>query len=138
MSTPDPHPREVFQTLRRRGPGTRIAIAGASANPEKYGNIIVKNLTVKGYTVLPINPKEKTIEGLDAVPTVSDLDGPVDILVVVTPPAVTLGVLREAASSKIPAVWLQDGSFDDAVLAYASAAPFLTVYDACVMVASNF
>ena len=31
-------------------------------------------------------------------------------------------------------VWLQDGSFDDAVLADVAAAPFKTIYNACIMV----
>ena len=57
--------------------------------------------------------------------------------VVVTPPPVTLGVLLEAAEAGLPAVWLQDGSFDDAVLALAATSPFKTVHHACIMVESN-
>jgi predicted CoA-binding protein len=45
--------------------------------------------------------------------------------------------LKEADRLGLPAVWLQDGSFDDAVLEFARAARFRTVHDACVMVASN-
>lgn len=137
MTHHDPHPAQVLETLRRRGPGTRIAVAGASTHPAKYGNIIVRNLKQKGYTVLPMNPKEEQIEGLRVAKGVSDLESPVDILCVVTPPPVTLGILKEAAAAGIPAVWLQDGSYDDAVLAYVHTAPFKTVYEACIMVASN-
>ena len=42
--------------------------------------------------------------------------------------------LREAAGAGLGAVWLQDGSFDDAVLEFAATAPFKTVHHACVMV----
>ena len=69
--------------------------------------------------------------------TVAELAKPVHILVVVTPPPVTLGVLLEAAEAGLPAVWLQDGSFDDAVLALAATSPFKTVHHACIMVESN-
>ena len=138
MPNPDPHPAEVLDVLRRQGPGTRIAVAGASRDPSKYGNIIVRNLKDKGYTVLPVNPKEDTIEGLPVAHSVAELTKPVDILVVVTPPPVTLGVLRQAAEAGLPAVWLQDGSFDDAVLELAAASPFKTVHHACVMVVSNY
>ena len=138
MKVPDPHPAEVIAALRRKGPETRIAVAGASNDPAKYGNIIVRNLVGKGYTVLPVNPKEERIEGLPVARTVAEVEKPVDILVVVTPPPVTLRVLREAAEAGLPAVWLQDGSFDDAVLEFVAAAPFKTVHHACVMVASNF
>jgi hypothetical protein len=38
---------------------------------------------------------------------------------VITPPKVTLAVLKEAKEAGVPAVWLQPGAFDDEVLAYA-------------------
>lgn len=40
-------------------------------------------------------------------------------LSVITPPAVTKELLKEAKEAGIPAVWLQPGSFDDEILAYA-------------------
>ncbi len=138
MSLPGPHPPEVFEALRRRGPGTRIAVVGASNRPEKYGNIIVRNLASKGYTVFPVNPHEERIAGIPAFPNLSAVPPPIDIVDVVTPPAVTRTVLEEAARLGLPAVWLQDGSYDEATLAFAAKAPFHTVYEACIMVASNF
>lgn len=138
MPPPDPHPPEVFDILKRKDPRTRIAVAGASNNPEKYGNIIVRNLRSKGYTVVPVNPREPMVEGIPAFRSVRDLDAPVDLLVIVTPPPATLRILGEAAEAGVPAVWLQDGSFDAAVLEFARKAPFRTVHQACVMVASNY
>ena len=138
MVVTDPHPPEVFAILRRRGPETRIAVVGASNDPAKYGNIIVRNLAGKGYTVLPVNPKEKEIAGLPAYADLASVPGPIHIVDVVTPPSVTKGVLAEAARLGLPAVWLQDGSFDETVLEVAASAPFKTVYQACIMVAANF
>ena len=137
MSQHDPHPVEVLAVLARKGPETRIAVVGASSNPAKYGNIIVGNLSGKGYTVLPIHPKEREIAGLPAYASLAAAPQPIDIVTMVTPPPVTLAVLKEVAALGLPAVWLQDGSFDDAVLAYVHEAPFKTVYDACIMVVSN-
>jgi uncharacterized protein len=135
---PDPHPPEVFEILRRKTAATRIAVVGASNDPSKYGNVIVRNLSAKGYTVLPVNPREKEIAGLPAFPDLASVPGPVHLVDVVTPPPVTRRVLEEAARLGLPAVWLQDGSYDDAALAVAAAAPYKTVYEACIMVASNF
>ena len=138
MVRPDPHPPEVFEILRNKSSATRIAVVGASNDPHKYGNVIVRNLAAKGYTVLPVNPREKEIAGLRAYPDLASVPGPVHLVDVVTPPHVTRQVLEEAARLGLPAVWLQDGSYDDASLAVAAAAPFKTVYEACIMVASNF
>jgi len=137
MKHPDPHPPEVLEALRRRGPETRIAVVGASNDPSKYGNVIVRNLASKGYTVLPVNPREREIAGLPAYPNLAAVPKPVDIVDVVTPPAVTKGILEEAARLGLPAVWLQDGSYDGAVLDAVAKAPFRTVYEACIMVATN-
>ena len=40
-------------------------------------------------------------------------------LSVITPPAVTKQLLKEAKEAGVPAVWLQPGSFNDDVLQYA-------------------
>jgi len=138
MTKPDPHPAEVLDLLKQKTAETRIAVVGASNNPDKYGNIIVQNLMGKGYTVLPVNPKAETIAGLPVFADLASLELPVHIVNIVTPPPVTLGVLAKVAELGLPNVWLQDGSFDDAVLEYAAHAPFQTVYDACIMVVSNF
>ena len=99
----------------------------------------MRNLAAQGYTVLPVNPREKEIAGLPAFPDLASVPGPVHLVDVVTPPAVTRGVLEEAARLGLPAVWLQDGSYDAAALEVAARAPFKTVYEACIMVeARNF
>ncbi len=138
MYRPDPHPPEVLEQLRHRGPQTRIAVVGASNDPAKYGNIIVRNLAAKGYTVLPVNPRETEIAGLPVFPNLEAVPAPIHIVNVVTPPEVSRGILEEASRLGLPAVWLQDGSYDETVLEVARRAPFKTVYEACIMVASNF
>ena len=137
MQHSDPHPPEVLALFRHHGPETRIAVVGASNDPAKYGNVIVRNLAAKGYTVLPVNPKEKEIAGLPAFPSLAAVPGPIHVVDVVTPPPVTKAVLEEAERLGLAAVFLQDGSYDDAVLDAVAKAPFKTVYEACIMVVTN-
>lgn len=127
-------PREVMDALRSKGPETRIAVVGASNDAGKYGNIIVRNLSAKGYTVLPVNPRESEIAGLPAYASLREVPLPVHVVSVVTPPPVTRRILEEVAALGLPHVFLQDGSFDDEVLRYAASAPFKTVHHACIMV----
>ncbi len=134
---PDPHPQEVMDLLRDKS--IRIAVVGASNNPQKYGNIIVRNLLGKGYgNILPINPREKEIAGLPAYPNLAEAPKPIDLVNFVTPPPVTRKVLEQVAELGLPRVWLQEGSYDDEVLEYVARAPFKTVYDACIMVVTNY
>jgi len=135
---PDPHPQDVMDILKNKSPETRIAVVGASNNPEKYGNVIVRNLEQKGYGVLPINPKEDEIEGLPVYHALDEIDQPVDIVTFVTPPKVTRKMLEAMAATGLKNAWLQEGSYDDEVLDFVAQAPFKTVYDACIMVVSNY
>lgn len=132
----DRSPLDDAKTRLRRT-ATRIAVVGASNDPSKYGNIIVNDLKRQGYVVLPVNPREATIAGLPVFRSLADVPKPVDIVDVVTPPPVTRKVLQDAAAAGIGLVWLQDGSFDDAVLEEAKAAPFKTVHHACIMVVAR-
>jgi uncharacterized protein len=120
-----------------RSTGTRIAVVGASNDPSKFGNIIVEDLIEHGYQVFPVNLNEAMIAGLPVYRSLEDVPKPIDIVDVVTPPDVTREILEDAESAGVGLVWLQDGSFDDDVLADAAAAPFKTVYDACIMVVAR-
>ncbi len=138
MEPQSPIPAPVLERLRQKGPQTRIAVVGASNNPEKSGNIIVRNLHGKGYTVLPINPKEPEIAGLRAYPSVGAAPPPIHLVDFVTPPAVTRQVLDTMDPAAVDAVWFQDGSWDDGVIVAARARFRHVVHRACVMVVTNY
>lgn len=124
----------VMEQLRSRN--VPIAVVGASSNPEKYGNKIVKNLTGKGFQVVPVNPKETAIEGLPVVSSAVQAAGRAGLLDFVVPPAVTMGVLEKLVGMDVT-IWLQDGSFDDGVLEFATAHFPHVVHHACIMVVTN-
>jgi predicted CoA-binding protein len=128
----------VMARLKARGEAGRVAVVGASNNPEKYGNKIVRNLLQKGYEVVPINPAEETIEGLKAYPSLAAVDVPVGIVNFVVPPKVTRQVLEGVRDRDFGAVWFQDGSFNDDVIEYAEAHFQNVVHHACIMVVTNF
>ena len=131
--------REVFaRLLGAKGPQTRIAVVGASTNPEKYGNIIVNNLKSKGYTVFPVNPKAQEIAGLRVYPSLAEVPRPVDLVNVVTPPPVSLKVLEEADRLGFPLIWFQEGSFDDKVLELLEKTRIEGIVEACIMVVTSW
>ncbi|KAF2035097.1 NAD(P)-binding protein [Setomelanomma holmii] len=102
----------------------RFAVAGASSDPSKYGNIVFAWYLRHSLPATPINPRVSTVNILkrdhDTVPSPKALqDAPSYSLSVITPPAVTKQLLKEAKDAGISAVWLQPGSFDREVLDYA-------------------
>lgn len=134
---PGPVNHRVMDKLRTKGEAGRVAVVGASSNPEKYGNIIVRNLLAKGYEVVPINPREKIIEGLTAHASLLDLTKPVGIVDFVVPPSVTLEVLKQIKDGSFDTVWFQDGSFNDQVVEYAMEHFENVVHHACIMVVAS-
>ncbi|KAI1276260.1 CoA binding domain-containing protein [Xylaria sp. FL0933] len=103
----------------------QFAVVGASSNPAKFGHKVFVWYKDHNLPVVPINPASPTITtpryGEHAtVKSVAELDDPEHTsLSVITPPPVTLDVLKEAKRVGIPAVWLQPGTFDDEVMRFA-------------------
>ncbi|MFH1531806.1 MAG: CoA-binding protein [Pseudomonadota bacterium] len=138
MDAAHPIPDAVRARLAVKTPATRIAVIGASNDPAKYGNIIPGNLKGKGYTVLPVNPREETIQGLPVFASPAELPDPVHIMDMVTPPKITRAVLEQLDPSRFKTIWLQDGSFDDEIIAFAEGKFDTVVHHACIMVVTNY
>jgi acetyl coenzyme A synthetase (ADP forming)-like protein len=73
-----------------------VAVVGASRRPGSIGGQIVANLIDGGFQgpVYPVNPRAEVIHSVPAFPSVRAIRGPVDLAVLVVPPA---AVLRVAA-----------------------------------------
>ncbi|OQW98789.1 MAG: CoA-binding protein [Desulfobacteraceae bacterium A6] len=92
-----------------------IALIGASSNPYKGGNSILKNL-LKGFKggIYPVNPAYNEIEGLKCYPSVTDVPDPVDLAIVFVPAKLVPDVIRECVQRKIPGVMIESGGFAEA------------------------
>jgi predicted CoA-binding protein len=111
----------------------KYAVVGASDNPDKYGNKIVKNLKARGYEVFPVNPRLKKVEGLACYETISDIPCVVDVVDFVVPPAVTEEVLKQCKESGLTRIWLQPGSESEKAIEYCRENNMSVVYNVCVM-----
>ena len=62
-----------------------VAVIGASTKPHTIGSDLMKRLIEFGFKgrIYPVNPKGGMIEGLQAYPSVLDIEGPVDMAVIV-------------------------------------------------------
>ncbi|KAK9459601.1 CoA-binding protein [Lipomyces oligophaga] len=121
------------EALRQFFTAHSFAVVGASTDPSKYGNKVLKWYLDRQITAYPINPKRPTIYGITAIPTIAELldpqsavpnataAGDFDSLSVsiITPPRISEATLRELSGIGphiIKGVWLQPGSFDDQTL----------------------
>ncbi|KAF1960688.1 NAD(P)-binding protein [Byssothecium circinans] len=115
---------EMESALKTFFTSPRFAVAGASSDPHKYGHKVFAWYLTHSLPVTPLNPRSPSISVLDQQHTTtaspSQLPSPAETsLSVITPPAVTKELLKEAKEAGVPAVFLQPGSFDDEILEYA-------------------
>ena len=98
-----------------------VAIIGASNNPQKFGHRAVRAFRRRGYTVVPINPHEREVDGLKTYRSVLEVPGTIDMATMYVPPEIGEWVIEEIAQKKIKEVWLNPGAESDALIARARA-----------------
>lgn len=99
-----------------------VVILGASADRSKFGNKAVRAHLRQGWTVVPVNPKGGTIEGLPVVARLGDVTGPVDRVVSYLPPAAGLLALDDLSKLPHDELWISPGADSDELLAAAESA----------------
>jgi len=57
-----------------------VAVLGASPKRNRYSNMAVRRLIEEGYRVIPVNPGYSTVEGIQTVPSLSEIEDKVDTL----------------------------------------------------------
>jgi acyl-CoA synthetase (NDP forming) len=80
-----------------------IAVIGASADPKKPGNTMLKSILDSGYTgeVYPINPRGGEILGRTAYPSVLDVPGEIDLVFFLLPREHVAGILEQCGQKGV-------------------------------------
>jgi len=116
-----------------------FAVAGASTNREKYGNKVVRVYQQNGKNVYPLNPKAEVVEGEKAYPNISSLPTPAVALSLVTPPPITLTIVREALARGVRHFWMQPGAENEEAIEEAERQGASVIHGGpCVLVALGY
>lgn len=123
-------PREDLERILQQ-PKT-IAVVGISTNPEKDAHTVPRYMQEQGYTIIPVNPAGGEILGVEAVSSLGDIDGKVDIVDVFRPPDEAAGIAREAAEVGADVIWFQPGTHSKEAMQVAEEAGVEVVTGACI------
>ncbi len=85
--------------------GKRVAVTGVSRNSRHFANAIYRKLQASGREVLPVNPRATEVEGVRCYPDVAAINGPLDGVMVASPPAASLALVRESADRGVSRIW---------------------------------
>ncbi len=111
-----------------------VAVIGASNDRTKFGNKALRAFQAEGYDVIPINPHERSVEGIQAYPSVADVPGTIDMATIYVHPDIGLQLLDGFARKAIPEIWVNPGAESPELLAEAKRLK-LNVIEACSIVA---
>jgi acetyl coenzyme A synthetase (ADP forming)-like protein len=106
-----PPPRSLAALLRPRA----VAVVGASREPGSIGYAVVRNLVDRGFTgpVYPVNPKARAVRGVPCHPSLEDVPGPVDLVVVVVPAPAVLAVIEACGRKGVGAAVIISAGFKE-------------------------
>ncbi|GAB3694198.1 acetate--CoA ligase family protein [Saccharopolyspora tripterygii] len=93
------------QAIHRMLHPRSIAILGASNDPRKLSGRAIALMKRFGYTgrLLPINPAREQVQGLPAHPRLADVDGEIDLAMIMLPADQVVGAVRDCAQRGVPA-----------------------------------
>lgn len=116
-----------------------FGVVGASSRRHKYGNKVLRCYQQNGRHAIAVNPREREIEGAACVASVLDLPDEVESISVITPPAVTERIVRDAIRRGIRNVWMQPGAESAGAVAECAAAGLNVIADgSCVLVVLGY
>lgn len=91
----------------------KIAVAGVSRNPRKFGSGACRELKKRGYKVFPMHPELESFDGEMVYSKVSDLPPDVTALFICVSPSYSADLVQQAGEHGIRHVWIQQGARHD-------------------------
>ena len=91
----------------------RVAVVGASSNPEKMGFQIFRNIVEAGFRgeIIPVNPKGETVLGRSSLKSAAELPEGTDLAVVIIPAKLVPGTILQLGERKVRAAIVISGGF---------------------------
>ncbi|MGA1846034.1 CoA-binding protein [Deferribacter abyssi] len=109
-----------------------IIIVGASNNPERASNGVMKFLMQKGYNCFPVNPKEEEILGVKAYKSISDVPVTPDIVDVFRRSEFAPEIVKESIKKGAKLIWLQEEVYSEDAKKIAEEAGVPIIMDKCI------
>ena len=92
-----------------------VAVVGASRQHTKRGYQAIRTLQTEKFpgAIYPVNPREKSLLGLPCYGRVSDIPGPVDLVLITTPAATIADILEDCGRKHVASAVIIAGGFGE-------------------------
>jgi uncharacterized protein len=112
---------------------SHVAVVGMSKNGNKAAHYVPKYLSENGFDIIPVNPTTDEILGKKCYPSISDVDGDVDIVDVFRPSDLVLPVVEDAIKKNPKVIWLQEGIHNPKAEEMARKKGIKVVFNRCML-----
>ncbi|GAA1744009.1 GNAT family N-acetyltransferase [Nonomuraea bangladeshensis] len=114
VTTSREHRAESRSIARLLTPGS-VAVIGASREPGGVGQTVLRNLLAADFTgpVYPVHREVRAVAGVRAYPSVTAIDGDVDLAVVAVPAESVLDVVEECAQKGVHGLVVVSSGFGE-------------------------
>ncbi|MFI6926272.1 GNAT family N-acetyltransferase [Nonomuraea spiralis] len=114
VTTSREHRAESRSIARLLAPGS-VAVIGASREPGGVGQTVLRNLLAADFTgpVYPVHRQVRAVAGVRAYPSVTAIDGEVDLAVVAVPAEGVLDVVKECAEKGVHGLVVVSSGFGE-------------------------
>ena len=111
----------------------KVAVIGMSKHSSKAAHYVPKYLLDNGYDITPVNPNAEKILDISCYNSVSEIQGPVDIIDIFRPSEQISTIIQECIEKKPKVIWLQEGIHDIKSEELAQNAGILVVFNRCML-----
>lgn len=110
-----------------------IAVVGLSPKPERPSYGVANYLMSRGYSVIPVNPRETKILGFKSYPDLTAIGKKVDVVDIFRRGEATPPIVEEAIKIGASYIWLQEGVVSEESYRLAKEAGVTIVMDKCIL-----
>lgn len=92
-----------------------VAIFGATERPDTVGSLVLQNLIAAGFQgkIFPINPKYKTVQGLNCYPGLPVINDAIDLAIIATPANTVREIIKQCGEHGIKGVIVLSAGFSE-------------------------
>ena len=90
-----------------------VAIVGASESKDSVGAQVLRNMCENGFkgVIYPVNAKHKKVQGIKTFASISDIDHPIDLVVIAVKAKAIPKIMRECSEHGVGAAVVLSAGF---------------------------
>ena len=118
--------RQLLRTART------IAVVGLSSNPMRPSFGVSEYMQSNGYRIIPVNPNEREVLGVQAMSSLGDISEPFEIVDIFRRPEFVPDIVEQAIEKGARCIWMQEGVVHSGAAKRAEAAGLMVIMDRCI------